>query len=647
MKRLAVTVLGLGLGASLLAAPAVAQNNPWLHAPGSKEFPNAAGIILKDDIQAVVHPDGTQDLIEYDAIKILDKNGVDRFQKTQRFYDFRSETAEVTLARLYAADGSVSDVPRAQITDIVPDEFNQPLYQRMHELSIDYGPKAVEGAVVEFRIVHHRRVPWPDNRYWEISYTQDFEPILDTQFTFTSPATQKFETAAVGMPNVQAEVTRSEGNVTLHWHMTDRPALARETAMPPLRQLATQVQVSNFQNWQDLATWARRLYEGAAQPDSAVTARAAKICAGSVGTTERVRALMTWLDKEKKLVPGDLSLEEMPPHTAAECLSSPGLMPTDRAVLLLAMLKALSIKAYPVLLATSEYGTPDRGLPSLQQFNRLLLVIAPEGQDRRWTWIDPNAAVPGVLGQGIMGQQAMVLNDEPARLVRAPLSSPEANREEIAGISRLDPDGSAETELKVREFGSNDVVWRSMMNSAKTAEQRRVFELLVQEINPTAELRDFYVTPGDSGPFQLTLSFDERRAVGRTQDTVSMPMPLLAQKRLASYAETPVAQRRYPVSLGGTAYEERRLEIVIPTGWSVKKLPQSVHLDNEVGSYQVESRSEGRSVFYYSRLILRRPEVPVAQYPAFKALMDALAASSEDVLGLTAPPTPAHVPKVK
>src|SRR5689334_17205567 len=80
--------------------PAPSQATPWSNSPGKAEYPNASAVILKDDIQATVNADGTQELVEYDAIKLLDRTGVERFAQTSRIYDTRVETIEVTLARV-------------------------------------------------------------------------------------------------------------------------------------------------------------------------------------------------------------------------------------------------------------------------------------------------------------------------------------------------------------------------------------------------------------------------------------------------------------------------------------------------------------------------------------------------------------------
>jgi len=635
VKRLLAVLFILLLGVPAVAAP----ENPWADSPGARDYPGASAIVLEDNIKAVIHADGTHDLIEYDAIKLLDKDAMERFGRTTRTYDASTETLEVELARLWRPDGRLVEVPARSITDGVPPALaRHPLYARMHTLTIEY-PEVVEGAVVEFRFKHHRKVPWPSRKFWEVSYTQDYDPILDTRFTFVSPESLPFELATPGSADLApAEMKRSNGMLEMSWHLEKRPTIPQQPAMPPLRQLASQIQVSNFASWDDFATWARTLYDQAANPTTTVNLKAAASLQGAQGDEARIRALMAWMAKEKPAAGGEVSIEELAPFPAAELLDAPSLLPQDQAVLLLSLLRASGVKAYPALIASADYGDAERGVPSLAQFNHLL-IAAPVTDG--WLWIDPAGPIPGVLGQGLIGRAALILDGGPARFVSTPIPPPQANREEIQGVARLDPDASMDVALKIREFGANAVAWESMLGSLEEREQKNLMQMMASGINPSSVLRDFFYSKPDekdpAAPVELSVGFEASQGAEREKTgEYTLHIPILPQRRLASYADTPTAERLYPVVLCATTYEERRLQIVIPDEWKVKSLPKNVTLNNETGSFQVDVRNEGRSVWYYSRLIVRRPEVPLRDYAQFKALMDQVKASSDEVVTLSA-----------
>jgi len=67
-----------------------------------------------------------------------------------------------------------------------------------------------------------------------------------------------------------------------------------------------------------------------------------------------------------------------------------------------------------------------------------------------------------------------------------------------------------------------------------------------------------------------------------------------------------------------------------------------------VGSFQVDVRAQDRTISYFSRVIVRRPEVPLKDYADFKALMDQLNTSSEESITLNPPaaatPSPSPSP---
>jgi hypothetical protein len=63
---------------------------------------------------------------------------------------------------------------------------------------------------------------------------------------------------------------------------------------------------------------------------------------------------------------------------------------------------------------------------------------------------------------------------------------------------------------------------------------------------------------------------------------------------------------------------------------------------NAVGSYQVDARSDEHNVYFYSRLILRRTEIPLADYPLYKELMDQVAATTAERVVVGQPAVPAR-----
>lgn len=619
---------------------AVAPSNPWANAPGSKEYPKASSIILKDDIQATVDDNGAHDLIEYDAIKLLDKDAVDHFGHTIRIFDSAVETVEVSLARMWSPNGQMSVVPPSDIKEGTIEAFvNHPLYDRIHQITINF-KDAQEGSVVEFRIVHHRKIPWIGKKFWETSYTQDFDPILDTQFTFTYPERMAVNIATPGSPNLAPErVQRLGGRTMMHWHLKDRPALERQPVMPSLRQLSSQIQVSNFSDWSDFANWARTLWEQTTMPDSAITAKTSTLVSGLNSEDKKIRAIMAWIDKEKAMPEADLDPEDIVPATAADTFKAASLIPIDRAVLLLSMLRAANIRAFPALVASSEYGDPTRGVPSLAQFNRILVAVPESGG---FTWLDPSIATPNIMEQGLGDRPALVLNGG-GHFVTTATPPVEANREEMSGVASLDNDGSMEATLRITEYGSNSVLWRAIMGGAKPKDQHDGFQNLVSRINPSASLRDYYVPPMDyqhpDAPLEMTISFEVAHGGNATLEgnAFQFRVPLLAQWEPSSYTEVAPDKRLYPVVLGKTIYNERRMQIVLPTGWTVKTLPHTVSRSNSIGSYQADIRSDDHNIYYFTRLIVRRSEIPLADYAQFKELLDLVTATGQEQIVLNMP----------
>ena len=628
----------LGTGArvaDVTPSTSPAEPNPWAHAPGVKEYPGASSLLLKDAIEVQARADGSYDLIERDAIRLQDKEALERFGKVFRSYDEALGTSEVQSACIWLPDGRKVDIPRSQITDtIAPGLAKHPLYGRVHVLAVDYR-QAVLGAVIEYRLVHHRKAAWPEQRVWASSYTQDASPMLETAFSLTVPQGSHYEVATPGTPDLKPQSTTRDasGALTMRWNLTARPPYRREPAMPAVRDVASQIQASSFTGWDDFAGWAGRLYGKAAEADAPLRALAARLTARAATPEARAQALLDWLAKERPVLEQEMGLDESLPQPAARTAAlEVSLLQQDRAVLLLALMRAAGFDAHLALVSSHEHGDPHRGVPSLGQFDRLLVTFkaTPSGSVR---WVDPASSVIDAPHPQVSARPALLLTDDGhATFTYTPLVAAHVNRELLQGVARIDPDGSLDATLQIFEHGANAASWRRLVATAEPAEQRQVFQMLVNGISQQASLREFYVQPGKgTEPCLVTVSFELPTAAvyAAKSRSYQLRLPLLRPRRLMGYAELPVSERTYPVCLGTPTYEEQRLELVIPKEWRVKALPASSTLENAVGSEQVDVRSKGRSIFYYNRFIIRKPSVPLQGYGDFRSLVQRLGENAQ------------------
>ena len=109
--------------------------------------------------------------------------------------------------------------------------------------------------------------------------------------------------------------------------------------------------------------------------------------------------------------------------------------------------KQAGIDAHIALAASNTIGNISKELPSVQQFDTVLVVI-PQ-QDGKYKWLDPSyrSTFAGELPQELNDSDAMIVNNV-GTLTKTPKSVAYKNREEIKGEVKLLADGNADAEGK-------------------------------------------------------------------------------------------------------------------------------------------------------------------------------------------------------
>ena len=86
--------------------------------------------------------------------------------------------------------------------------------------------------------------------------------------------------------------------------------------------------------------------------------------------------------------------------------------------------------------------------------------------------------------------------------------------------------------------------------------------------------------------------------------------------------------RESPVFIGTPCQEDRSFRINLPEGVKVVEIPKQINIDNNVGSFQIICDKTDKTIYYHSRLVLKKSMVEKEE---FKDLEDILKVASNSV----------------
>src|SRR5581483_5749939 len=205
-----------------------------------------------------------------------------------------------------------------------------------------------------------------------------------------------------------------------HSHLDpSRPAQKKDSAEghePP------KIELTTFKSWEEVGTWFNALAAQQAAPTPAIQAKAKELTAGLSSDSDKARAIYQYVAMKFRYISISLGVGRYRPHTAEEVLANQYGDCKDKHTLLVALLRAQSIEAWPALIGVGVKFNTD--FPSPAAFNHLITVL-PEGG--KYVWLDTTAEVApfGLFSQAIRDEQALIIpTSRKAFLQKTPADPP-------------------------------------------------------------------------------------------------------------------------------------------------------------------------------------------------------------------------------
>ncbi|MCA9797141.1 MAG: DUF3857 domain-containing protein, partial [Candidatus Eremiobacteraeota bacterium] len=358
-------------------------DNRFLDSPGSERYPQARALILLDDIQFDLEPDGSVAFSEHDAIKVLNEDGVKEQSELVRIYDSRLEKYELRSARIISAEGAVTEVPTSEVSDDALFKSSQ-AYGDFRKFKVNF-PGVKPGMVVEFDIVTHRK-PRADKAWWATSYVQNPSPILSSTFTARLPAGTPLHWSTPGLGKLTPEKSTSDGKDVYYWAVKDQLALEPEPSMPNVLQALNRIEISSFPDWKSVGQWIDKGWNLQVSPTSKVALKAAGLLPVEGTPRERLQSILGWVEKEKEVV--DFLNDDFFPRDPSLVVDEPVLANLDVASLVGSMLTFAGYKVEPVVTFPEPTNRQDEELPMPSKMDDVVLRVTDVAANKTW-WISP------------------------------------------------------------------------------------------------------------------------------------------------------------------------------------------------------------------------------------------------------------------
>lgn len=404
-------------------------------------------------------------------------------------------------------------------------------------------------------------------------------------------------------------------------NLTNIPAIKDEPLMPPDEAVAGRLQVRFnpastpkhglfFSDWKDMGLWYESLSSERRQPDETVRARANELISGVTDLKARIEKLASFVQQEIRYVSIQIGIGGYQPHRASEILANRYGDCKDKATLLAALLEAVNVDSYFLIVNILPKVVKENSPVSLFCFNHAVLAI--KLPDEKLYESSPAAVeVPGVgrllvfdptMPHTPMGHLPFYLQNnfgllvagESSRLIAFPGFSSENPQLIRRGRFVLSTDGALAGEVCETISGVQAELLRLKLRDVSERERRKEMEkLLTDSVGSfVLEKYDYLNLNHPDKNLELRYHFRSSNYLNRTGNVFSFRPNVLAL--LESYdILKQKGERKHPVLMAGMVNGRDELEIALPEGYTVEVLPPPIELSNGFAEYRSYLELEG------------------------------------------------------
>jgi hypothetical protein len=626
--RCLVLPLYVGLGLSLLGicfaqsaagpqsavcdAPHFSVDPKTLYAAASQvSAPDGTNVIVLTDDEAYVFDEqGRAVHTQYVIFKVLTQAGVEDWAHISVPWAPWREERPAIRARVISAEGEVHVLDPKTISD-APAQPGSDTYSDSRVTGAPF-PAVAIGSVVEEEVLTTESASLPAGGIVARDEFGRRAPVQQSRLTLDAPSSLALRYHVQLLPELNITRHEENGRVKLAFNQGATKALeSADDYLPSNEASYPNVTFSTGDSWQKLAEAYGKIV-GAQANSSSMAALAQKIVAGKNSRDEKIEAIFEYINARVRYTGIEFGEAAIVPHPPEETLKQGYGDCKDKAVLLVALLRAGGIPADVALLNAGNREDVPADLPGIGMFDHAIVYVP--GSTALWIDATDDYARVGQLPSADQGRLALIAAAGTTSLVTTTITSSKENTL------------VEEREFFLADYGPAKIIEKTLAHGTFESQYRRSYANL-QDKKVHEDLSSYFKTQylGDkldrlersdprnfTAPFELTLESNQAKR-GATDLTAAVAairlegifslLPNELQTReahkdeSADDAHAPARKKRTAdYQLNEAFVKEWRYRIVPPAGFQPRPLPKNLDISFGPGTLTEEFSAEKDNV---------------------------------------------------
>lgn len=394
------------------------------------------------------------------------------------------------------------------------------------------------------------------------------------------------------------------------WTLEDVAALTVDANAPSWFDPYPSVSWTTFADWSAVVDWARPLYRVPDTLPAGVQAQVEQIRAAHASPEDRATAALRWVQSEFRYL-------AMPIGTASHAPNSPALVMErrfgdckDKTLLLLSLLDALGIEAYPALVNTDVQRGIRQQAPNPAAFDHVLVMLRIGATDY---WLDPTREEQkGGLDQLYQPDFELALVVKEGVTELQPMDATRVNQRQVHVLVDASNgfDGDVELTITTTTKGAQtDTLRHTLATSNRSDMQQKYLNFYASYYRGIKVREPMEVESSKSGhQYQVTERYTLGNIATLSEETQRYEAPVYTPDVLEYLSAPEPLVRKAPLALDHPLEVNQITEVKLPDAWNVEETVTEVK--DAAFTFRREVKLEGQVVTLSDRFTTLADHVP-------------------------------------
>lgn len=628
---------------------AAADSAPgWLQAAAQEKLPDypkdTKAVILLDETAITVQSNGEIYTRHRMAVRLLRPEARREwsdievpFDKDTKLVSLNAWTIEPEGRAI--AVGEKDAIERGYLSDIEYDDV------KVKALAF---PDAYPGRVVGFEYVQRDRPYVFEDDWW----FQDPLPVRAARLILQIPSNWEFTAKWFNYAEVKPQTPAPNEYI---WEVDNLRGVDVEPQMPPWKTVAGWVGLKYFPSdpalrakstgsWTDIGLWYNNLTKSRRDPTPEIQQKASELTAGTSDTLQKMRLITEYMQRNIRYFAVEIGIGGYQPHTAAEVFAHQYGDCKDKATLLSAMLRAIGIESYYVVIDTQR-GFVNSEYPSIDFDHVILAIKLPDTVNDpglysviddpklgRLLIFDPtNEYVPlGYIPSYLQDSYALVVAPDGGHIEKIPLLPPSTNRLLRVAKLTLAANGGLSGDVQELRWGGPAADERQAFLETQPSKREQIFEGFLGQF-----LNSFQLTGASLGNldnYGQTLSLDYKFSApdyAKSAGNLLILSPRVVGDQYTGDLNLFTIDgkpRQYAIEFDEATLQTDAFDITLPAGYVPDGLPQPVQASCDYATYKSDTTVKDGVLHYQRTLEIKNVVVPTDKLPEIRTFLQQIAA---------------------